>query len=121
MGTAIPLKRIAAYALDELERAVTLAAYAQPSSPSGAPRTRIDVAEIVIAFATADGSSASPATVVVGEVPLYASELRARIEPLDTPVLVSLVDLVSAPKETTGRLVLRVQVSPRRRRETEND
>ena len=108
MGMTLPLKRIGSYALEELERAVALAAADAPGAPGGGPIVELRTAEIVIVFATADGSDASPATVVVSEAPLPANTLRALLEPLSMPVLVALADIEKAKPASLGRLVLRV-------------
>jgi len=108
MGYAIPLKRIGGYALDELERAVALASDEAPEAPGGGPIVKLRTAEIAIVFATADGSDASPATVVVSEAPLPAHTLRALLEPLEIRVLVALADIENAPPASLGRLVLHV-------------
>ncbi len=108
MGYAISLKRIGGYALDELERAVALASEVAPRAPGGGPIIRLRTAEIVVVFATADGSDASPAPIVVSEAPLPAEKLRALLEPLEARVRVAMADVDSAPAEGRGRLVLRV-------------
>lgn len=108
MGLALPLKRIGAHALDEIERAIALASEEAPEAPGGGPIVKLRTAEIVIAFATADGSDASPPTIVVSEAPLPAATLRALLEPLEARVRVAMADVDSAPAESRGRLVLRV-------------
>lgn len=108
MGFAIPLKRVGDYALEELERAMTIASEPMPDAFGGGLCARLRTAEITIAFATADGSDASPATVVVSEAPLPAAQLRELLGSMDTPVLVARADVEHAPKRCVGRLVLRV-------------
>ncbi len=108
MGFAIPLKRIGAYALEELERAIDVASEPMPHAFGGGLCAKLRNAEITVVFATADGSDASPATVVVSEAPLPAAQLRELLDPMDTPVLVALADVEHAPKASVGRLVLRV-------------
>lgn len=108
MGFTLPLKRIGEYALDELERAVALASAEAPEAPGGGPIVKLRNAEIVVVYATADGSDASPATVVVSEASLPAGTLRALLEPLEYRVLVALSDIENAPPASLGRLVLRV-------------
>lgn len=115
MGFAIPLRRIGTYALDELERGIAVALALNPGAPDGDEppygqrcRSKLQAAEISVAYATADGSEASPDVYVVSEMPLPAPQLRALLEPLDTPVLVALADIEHAPQASRGRLVLRI-------------
>ena len=108
MGYAIPLKRIGGYVLDELERAVALASEEAPEVPGGGPIVTLRTAEIVLVFATADGSDASPATLVVSDAPLPVNTLRTLLEPHEARVRVALSDITAAPPASLGRLVLRV-------------
>jgi hypothetical protein len=108
MRFTLPLHRIGAYALDEIEKAVALASAEAPEASGGGPIVKLRTAEITVVFATADGSDASPATIVVSEAPLPAATLRPLLEPLDYRVLVARADVESAPPASLGRLVLRV-------------
>jgi hypothetical protein len=109
MGYAIPLKQIGAYALDQLELAIASVAAEEEALMQGwGPVAQLKAAEIVIAFATADGSVASPAILVVGEAPLPPDQIRKQLEPLSARVLVARADVQKAPAAAIGRLVLRV-------------
>lgn len=108
MGFAIALKRIGGHALDQLEMAVALASAEAHEAPGGGPIVKLRTAEFVLTFAKADGSAASPATVLPSESPLPPSTLRALLAPLDYPVLVALDDLEGASPASLGQLVLRV-------------
>ena len=108
MEFSIPLKRVGTYALEELERAIAGVSSVSPAAPGGGAYAKLREAEISIAFATADGSDASPATVLVSELPLPAQHLRELLERWDIPVHIALGLVSAAPRRSIGRLVLRV-------------
>jgi hypothetical protein len=108
MEFSIPLKRVGTYALDEFERAITGVSSGSPAAPGGGAYAKLREAEISIAFATADGSEALPAIVLVSELPLPTQHLRELLERWDIPVHVTRGQVSTAPRRSIGRLVLRV-------------
>lgn len=104
MSIAIPLKRIGTYVLDQLAEARD----AFGAAPDGGAYATVRIAEISIAFASADGSPVEPAVLSLSEAPISPEEVALRLEPLDRKVLVAQADVKKAAPAARGKLVLRV-------------
>lgn len=102
MSMAISLYRLGAYVLDEIERGMTIA-----TRDAKEESVRLHSVEVCIAYATMDGSPASP-TITVGEVPISPQNARRALEELTQLVYVDLDELQKAHKGSVGKLILRV-------------
>ena len=102
MNFALSLKQVGTYLIKEIERARAVGA-----RMAGGEGVTMRVAEVSIAFATANGKDASP-MIVVGEAPLVSAEILRQLESLHDLVFVDLENIKRAPKKSVGRLILRI-------------
>lgn len=105
MSNSVILGRVGAHVLEQLEQVLV------PLEAPGvgvAARVWLRTVEVAIPFATSDGTSVSPSTIVVGETPIPLAKARELLLPLEQRVLVRLADLDHSPQNTRGLLVLRV-------------
>jgi len=107
MSSSVILGRVGAHVLDQIEQ--VLLRFDGPWTGVG-PGVWLRTVEVAIPFASSDGTSVSPATVVVGETPLPLEKARELLVPLERRVLVRAADLEHSPQNSRGLLLLRVQL-----------
>lgn len=105
MGVAVPLGQIGRKVLDEIEAGVRAA---RVVVEAGLTHERLASVEVVIPFATADGSPAPPTTLSADGSARPLSEVLKWLSTLTVPAFAAVPDLAKAPPAARGRLVLRV-------------